>query len=125
MAITNNGTKLKIASGQIPTGFVAPAVSDFNDAEYTRELSIDVPRATVQNADKSITLANILNNATVGVNKQVTDLITADYVGTNNVQVFSELHFLGHNVSADAYSDFLGSAAMVFRCKVKVYVKTV
>lgn len=125
MAITNNGTKLKISEGQIPFGFTAPAVSDFTDHEYKREVVLDVAKATVQNADKAITLTNILNNATIGINKQVTDIITADFVGTNNVQVFSELTFLGHNIQPTAFSDFLGIAAVVYRCKVTVYSKTV
>lgn len=125
MAITNNGTKLKIASGQIPSGFSAPAVTDFSDHEYKRELILQVDKATVQNADKATTLSNILTDATIGINKQVTDILTADYVGTNDVQAFSELVSLGHNVLPTAQSDFLGNAAVVYKCKVIVYVKTV
>lgn len=125
MAIVNNGTKLKIASGQVPVGFTPPSVTDFADAEYKRELILDVAKATVQNADKSVTLTNILTDATIGINKQITDIITADLIGTNDVQVFSELVHLSHNVQPTAYSDFLGNAAVVYRCKVIVYVKTV
>lgn len=124
MAIVNNGTKLKIREDQIPTGFVEPTVASFTDAEYARDFVFDVPR-TVAAADKAITLTNILTDAVSGINKQVTDIITADYVGTNNVQVYSELTALSHNIQSIASTDFLGNAAVVYKCTVKTYVKTV
>jgi len=125
MAIVNNGTKVNLGAGQIPSGYTLPVVTDFTDHEYKRELTLDVLKATVQNADKAITLDNILTDVVIGVNKQVTDILTADLVGTNTVEAFSELVFLGHNVQPTAYSDFLNDTAVSYKVKVVVYVKTV
>src|SRR5680860_649504 len=119
MAITNNGTILSISTNQIPTGFTAPVVTTFTDAEYVRSHIIDVLRVTVANADKAITLTNIMTNATIGINKQVTDILTADYVGTNTVQAYSEVTSLTHNIQSIGTTDFLGNAVVVYRCAVK------
>lgn len=125
MAIVNNGTKVSIRDYQIPSGFTAPAVTTFSDEEYTRDFEIDVLRATVAVADKATTLTNILTDATIGVNKQITDAVTSDYVGTKDVQIYSELTELTSNVHYIATTDFLGNAGVVYRCKVKAYIKSV
>lgn len=125
MAIVNNGTKLAISTSLFPTGFTPPVITDFNDFEYKRELNLNVLRSTVQNTNKATTLTNILDDATVGINKQITDILTADYVGTNDVQVFSQLVSLGNNIEPSVNSDFFNAQPVSYTAKVIVYIKTV
>lgn len=125
MAINFNGTSVKLPSTQIPSGYSKPAITEFNDAEYKGEFVLSVDRDTVANADKAVTVNNILSDAAVGINKQLTDILTADYINTNDVQAYAEWITLNHNISASASSDFLTNISVAFICKVKLYVKTV
>lgn len=125
MAITNNGTKNSLGVSQIPTGYTKPTVTEFSDVEYPRTVVLNVLKATVENASPATTMANIIANATVGINKQVTDLLAADFLATATVTAYAELIGLSTNfatVSGDA--DFLKNIAASYVCTVKIYVKT-
>lgn len=125
MSVVNNGTEVALRKSLIPEGFNAPSVTPFGDAEYTRTFNLTIDRATVANADKAVTLNNIITDATVGIDKQVTDEITADYIGTNDVQVYSKLVELSTNVVVHPDTDFLTDAPVVYSARVHVFVKTV
>lgn len=125
MAITNNGVRNLLPDAQIPAGYAPPVVTSFSDAEYTRTLNLDIPRATVQNADPAVTMANIIDDATVGVKKQLDDILAADYLATATVTAFADLVSLGNNMqdmSADGAA--LTDDVVNFTATVVLHVKT-
>ena len=124
MAVVNKGTKVRIPPGQVSGGFAMPTVDWFADFEYKRELVLEVLKSAVENADKAITLANILDNPTVGINKQVTDIVTADFIALNTTTVYAELTFLGNNIAPGVSSGFYTNVAVSYVAKVTVYVKS-
>lgn len=125
MAITNNGTRVSISDDLLPAGYVKPVVNSFNDAEYKRTLNLSIDKATVHNADPAITMANILANATIGINKQVTDILAADYLGTATVTAFADLVRLGTNMEAVTQgSPAFTNAAAAYLATVVLHVKT-
>lgn len=124
MAITYAGTKNSLSANQLPVGYTKPVVVDFADFEYVRTVKLVVAKATVQNADPALTMQNILADATIGLNKQVTDILAADYLGTATVSAFGDMVALGNNVQSmlkgsAAYT----AAAIVFEATVNIYVK--
>lgn len=124
MALVNNGVQLSIPTGLIPTGFTAPAVTTFTDFEYEREVTLSVLKSTVENASKATTLLNIINDVTIGISKQILDIVTADYIGSNTVTFYSEVTNLTNNQQLSVTSDFFGNVAVSYVVKVKFYVKT-
>ena len=126
MALTNAGTLVQLPTSRVPSDFTAVAVSSFTDFEYqstTRTLS--VLKSTVQDADPSTTLLAIISNATIGINKQVTDLVTAEFDTTNTVTCYAILTGIDSNQAASASNDFYTDTAMSYLCTVKFYVKSV
>jgi hypothetical protein len=124
MALVNNGVKLNIPSALIPSGFIAPAVTEFTDFEYKRDLNLNILKATVENVSKATTLLNIINDAAIGISKQVLDIMTADYIGTNTVTFYTELISLSNNQQTSVTSNFFGNVPLSYVAKVIVYVKT-
>ncbi len=125
MAITNNGTRVSISEDLLPADYVKPVVNDFKDAEYKRTLTLSIDKATVHNADPKVTMANIIANATVGINKQVADLVAADYLSTATVTTFADLIRLGTNMeSVSRGSAAYTNAAPAFIATVVLHVKT-
>lgn len=125
MPLTNAGTLVKLPTSRIPTDYTLPTVSSFTDWEYeSSERTLTVLKATVQDSDKATTLANILANATIGINKQVTDLVTAEFDTTADVTCYAVLTGIDSNVAASASNDFYTDTAMSYLCTVKFYVKS-
>lgn len=125
MALVDNGLKVSLDSGQVPAGASTQSVTEFTDHEYVREEVFNVAKSTVEDASKATTFDNILNDTSVGVKKQVTDLLTADYIGTNTVTYFSEITYITSNIAGNnAASDFYSNAAINYVCIVKIYIKT-
>ena len=124
--ITNNGTLNEIGDNQLPAGYARPAVVTFADFEYLKTVQLSIPKATVENAAAATTLANILANGAVGINKQVTDLITADFDATKTVTIFSRLKSLQNNYQSMAGdSPAFTNAAAAYLATVEIYVKSV
>lgn len=124
MAVVNNGVKVSIPSILIPSGFVAPVVTEFEDFEYDRELTLSVLKSTVENASKATTLLNVINNGTIGISKQVEDIITSDYINTNTVTFYTDFLSISNSQQVSVTTDFYGNVALSYVVKVKVYVKT-
>lgn len=125
MAITNNGVKVSVGAAYLPADYTKPAVTTFTDAEYERRLVLEVDKATVHDSDPATTMDNIINNGTVGVKKQVDDILAADYVNSNTVTAYADLLAIGNNMEnmkqgSDAYTD----AATKYLCSIVLYVKT-
>lgn len=125
MALTNAGTLVQLPSSRIPSGYTLPTVSSFSDWEYeSSERTLSVLKSTVENSNKATTLANILANATIGINKQVTDLVNAEFDVTNTVTCYAVLTGIDSNQAASGSTDFYNDTAMSYSCKVKFYVKS-
>lgn len=125
MAITNNGVRNLLPAAQLPDDYTKPDVAVFSDYEYRRTLKLSVAKATVENADPATTIGNIIGDATVGVKKQVDDILAADYLATATVTAYADLVSLGNNMqSMDKDSPALTDAAAAYEATVVLYVKT-
>ncbi len=122
MAIVNNGTRVSMTD--VPSGFTRASITEFSDWEYSKEMTISVAKATVENATRSTTLTNIIDNATVGTEKQIEDLITADFIGSNTVTFFMVLKKVSTNILPSSTGDFYTNTAVSYVCTVDVYIKT-
>ena len=125
MAIVDKGIKISLPSSLVPSDFVPPVVAEFSDQEYERTYTVSVLKATVENADKAITFANIIDDAAIGILKQILDLITADFIVANNVEYYSEWVIVSSNSARSLDSDFYSSTAFSYVCEVKVFIKTI
>lgn len=125
MAITNNGIKNSLPASQLPDTYTRPTVTTFDDAEYKGVLNLTIVKATVENADPATTMANIIDNATVGIKKQIDDILTADYASTATGNAYADLVSLRNNMQsmakgADAYT----TATLKYQARVLLFVKT-
>ena len=126
MAVTFNGTKNSLGLNQKPTGYTDPTVSEISSPEYTNTKVFTVLKSTVENASAAVTMANIFNNGTIGLDKQIEDDITADYDATKTVTAHAELTKLTTNVaSITGDGEWLKSTAVSYSATVKVYVNVV
>ena len=125
MAITNNGTKNNLPANQLPSDYTKPAVTAITGALYPRELTLEVLKATVENADPKVTMANIIADAAIGITKQVTDILAADFVATRTVTAHAVFYDLKTNYSdLDTTGDYQTTTAPKYICKVKLFIKT-
>lgn len=124
MAVVDRGIKIDLPDSIVPSDFVPPAVTEFSNEESIRKMTLNVAKATVQNADRATTLLNIINEAAIGLLKQINDIIAADYIGTNAVEYFTKFKLLDSNSSRNSQSDFLTDTAFNYVCQVEIYVKT-
>ena len=126
MAITNNGTRITIGSEQLPSGTVYPTVTTFTDWEYVIEKEYSVLKSTVENATAITTVAQIISNGTIGVTKQSTDLIAADYISSNTVTYWTDIISISDNFAnrESSSSVYFKATAFSYLVKVKIYIKT-
>lgn len=125
MAITLNGIVNNLPASQIPAGYDRPAVTTFDDGEYPSTVILEVLKATVENADPIVTMGNILNEAAIGLSKQLTDILAADFLASATVEVFGSLNILRTNFSDLAGdADYLKNATAKYICTVEYFVKT-
>ena len=127
MAISNLGATNELHEDQIPTGYTRPTVATFADWESVRTLTLLVPKATVETATANATMLAIFNNATVGINKQLADIVAADYLTTPAVTSFGVLKSLTTNINNNDITDtaYLTNVATSYKCVVKLYVKAI
>ena len=125
MAITNNGTKNSLPTAKLPTAYTLPTVTTFTDWEYKRTLTLSVLKATVENATKATTMTNIFNDATIGLDKQVVDIIAADFLATATVTTYGELTALTTNIADVTSGDgtWMADTAVSYVATVVLYVK--
>lgn len=125
MAISNLGVVNNLPMSQLPTGYTPPVVATFADYEYKRVLTLNVLKATVENASPAITMANIIANVTVGLNKQITDIVVADFLTTPAVTTYGILTNLNTNIPIDQNNVYLGNTPVSYVCTVELYVKAI
>lgn len=124
MATTNNGTKNSLDSGQIPSGYSRPSVTTFTDYEFTSTRTLTVLKATVDESTATVTMAAIIANGTIGLTKQVDDIMTAMGADTVTTTVYAIWTGLTNNFANTVGSgDHLTTAAMSYSCTVTIYAK--
>ncbi len=125
MAITNNGTAHNLSANEKPSGYSDPSIITFDDWESVSTRTLTVLKATVENATAATTMANIFNDVTIGLDKQIEDIVAADYLASATVTTWAELTNLTHNLAAiNGAGDYLKATAISYVCTVKYYVKT-
>ena len=125
MAITNNGTVNNLPAAQLPSGYTRPVVTTFSDYQYVRTLNLTILKATVENATPSTTMTNIITNGTIGVNKQVQDIIAAAFISSETVTTYASLDSLSTNQSQNSDDDvWLDNIAQSYTATVKLYIKS-
>lgn len=121
MANVNLGTKVSLNSTKLPAGYTVPADPSFTDWEWTSQtIQLSVLKATIENVTQATTLTNIITDATIGINKQVSDLVSA--VTPLLVTIYSDLLDIKTNLTFDV--DMYGVVAPSYLCTVKYYYKT-
>ena len=123
MAIVNNGTVNSLDSSLLPSGYTRPTVTEISDYHYVYELDLSVLKATVENSTKSTTMTNIISNATVGITKQVDDILAADYLASATVTSYTDWWKVSDNTELNTTSDFFSDTATSYVCSVRIYVK--
>jgi len=123
MAIVNNGTRVSLQAVQLPTGYTLPTVTEIADYDYISDLTLNVLKSTVENATDATTLTNILGDAAIGITKQITDILAADYLATATVTAYADLTGINHNIVAVNTTNFYDNTAVSYVCTVRLYVK--
>ena len=123
MAIVNNGTVNSLPESQIPEGYTRPTVTLVTDFDYESTLTLTVLKATVENATDATTMTNIIDDAVIGITKQIDDILAADFLGTATVTAHAELTEISNNIIPVKTSDFYNDTAVSFTCTVKLFVK--
>ena len=122
MAVAYTGTRNGLPASQLPSGYTVPTVAA-NTQEYTFSASLTVLKATVENATASTTMTAIFENATIGLDKQILDLITADFDNTQTVVGYGNLTALTTNLRGIAGADdWLTDTAVSYAATVTVWV---
>ena len=125
MALVDNGVKVSVHSTLIPSTAATQTVTEFSDVEYTRDITVTVLKATVQNVDKGVTFDNIIDNVTIGIKKQVTDIMGADYDDVaKTVTYYTEYKSIDSNINTNLTSNFYDNVAVSYECKLTVFIKT-
>ena len=124
MAIADKGIKIEVPAGLVPDDFVPPAYIEVSDFEYKRTYQLNVLKATVENADEATTFGSIINNATIGILKQILDLVTADFIGTNTVDYYTIWKVISSNSQRSKGNDFYTATAFSYIVEVEVFIKT-
>jgi hypothetical protein len=123
MAVVYNGTRNELPARQLPDDYERPVVAAVV-YEYTRTLNLSVAKATVDEADAATTMENILADAAIGLNKQIQDILAAEFLGSANVTAYGELVRLENNYqSMDKDSPALTTTAAAYLATVKIYVR--
>ena len=124
MAIVYNGTRNLLPDYQVPDTYVRPTVAAITNVQYERTMQLNVQKETVENASAAVTMANIFNNSTEGLNKQIADILAADFLSTANVTAYGELIALGNTLQQMVgQSAALSSDPVLYTCTIKLYVK--
>ena len=88
---------------------------------------ISILKATVENATQSTSMANIFNNATIGIDKQIEDHINLDFDdGLQTITAYAELTHLTTNIAdLGGAGVWLQATAVSYVATITVYVNVV
>ena len=128
MAIAFSGTSNELTANEKPSGYTDPTVTKFttDPGVHVTTLNLTVLKATVENATGSVTMDNIFDDAAIGLDKQLLDIVTAAYSAVPTVTSYGELIGLSNNFAAiNGSGVYLLDTAASYTCTVKLYVKSV
>lgn len=127
MAITNNGTQNSLPAGQIPAGHTRETTTTFTDWEYKRDLTLTILKVTVDEATSTATMTAIFDDGTIGLDKQILDIVAATYISTQTVTTYASLTALTTTISDNTSGDgaWLKSTAESYSCTVELFIKSV
>lgn len=126
MAISNSGTANELSENDVPAGYSRPSVTKFTDWTYKQTLSLTVLKATVHNSDPKVTMANIISNGTIGITKQINDIIAADWIASETVTHYTDWTNISNNFSnVNGAGDYLTDTAASYQVTVTTYIKSV
>ena len=86
---TNAGTKNSIPSAQIPTGYTRPTVVETQDYKFVYTLTLSVLKVTVDEAVAATTMTAIIENVTIGISKQVDDIVALDFDSDRQIDYYT------------------------------------
>lgn len=126
MAITNNGVVNSLPASQIPSGYTRPTVTTFTDWQYKRTLTLTVLKATVENATRATTMTNIIENGTIGLEKQIVDIVAEDFISSETVTTYGDWTVFSNNfVDVTGTGTVLTDTASSYTATVILYIKSV
>ena len=125
MALTNNGTRVSLSGRDLPSGYSRSSITTFSDHEYKMEdLELSIDKSDVEAAAASDALDDIIDDATVGIDKQVEDIVTGEFdTSTYDVTIWIDFTGITSNQSAGEAA-FYTNATPAYTCTVDVYIKT-
>lgn len=97
MAVAYTGTQNLIPDSQIPTGYTRPTVAT-NTKEFTSQHTLTILKSTVDESVAATTMTAIFENATIGIDKQISDIITSEFDNTKTVVAYGECTQLTTNL---------------------------
>jgi len=121
MAVTFTGTRNLIPSNQLPTGYTVPVVAS-NVKEFTSQHTLSILKATVDESVASTTMTAIFDNSSIGIDKQLEDIITAAFDNTKTIVAYGECTALTHTIKGTLGADaWLTDTAVSYTATVTVY----
>ena len=125
MALTNNGTRVSLTGRDLPSGYTRSAITTFADHEYKMtDLSLTINKSDVEAATASAALDDIIDDAAVGIDKQVEDIMNAEYdTTTYDVTTWIDFKSIVSNQSSGEAA-FYTNATPAYTVTVDVYIKT-
>lgn len=121
MALVATATKISINSGKIPSGYTDPGGSNLSSSQPTyQNLVLSVTKSVVEDATKATTFDQIRTDATIGIEKQVADLLTNNEDITNTVTYNIDWKDIRNNQVFP--EEFYSDTAAVYKCTVDVYL---
>lgn len=122
MALVANATKLSMDASKRPTGYTDPGGTNLSNSQPTySNLALNVTRSVVEAASKSTTFNQIRTNETVGIEKQVSDLLTVNIENTIQTVTYN-IDWKDIRNNRTFPGDFYGNAVEVYVAIVDVYV---
>ena len=121
MALAAQATKISLDATKTPSGFTDPGGSNLSSSQPTYEnLSLSVLKATVEDSTKATTFDQIRTDATIGIEKQVADLLTNDMDVTATITYNIDWKDIRNNqiFTEEFYSDVANSFVAI----VDVYI---
>lgn len=122
MALAAQATKISLNKTKLPTGYTDPGGSNLSNATPNyKDLVLTVAKATVENANKATTFDNIRTDATIGIEKQVADLLANDFDDTANTITYN-IDWKNIESNMEFAREFYTNVAAQYICTVDVYV---
>lgn len=122
MALAAQSTKISLDSTKTPSGFTDPGGSNLSNSSPTYlNLSLSVLKSTVENATKATTFDNIRDDVTIGIEKQVADLLTANIENVIQTVTYN-IDWKDISLNQKFSSEFYSNVAASYICTVDVYI---